>query len=331
MTELEQPINTIVGMIDKHHEDKQEPPRYHFGLSQCGHDCDRWLWLSFRWSVIERFEGRMLRLFRRGHNEEHTIVHDLRAIGLEIENAGEYNQYRVNLGSHVSGSLDGIIKSGVPDAPNKKHILEAKTHNLKSFQDLIRKGVEESKPMHYAQMQVYMESSGIDRALYVAVCKNDDRMYTERVKLKKKEAKFFKEKYIGRAKRIAMSERIPEPFKTDSTWYQCKMCAAHDFCYGSKTTKEVNCRTCARATPKEDNTFFCERWQSTIPNNQQLKGCPSHVLHPDLVPWQLKEGKDENTATYLIEGKEVCNGENGLKSSEIIANPKACAKEDSFT
>ena len=131
-----------------------------------------------------------MRLFRRGHHEENWIVSDLKAIGIDVQeidlSTGE--QYRFSDG-HFSGSLDGIALSGVPEAPEKKHILEFKTHALKSFTDLQKNGVEKSKPTHYAQMQVYMLSQDIDRALYVAVCKNDDEIYTERVRLNKTIAK----------------------------------------------------------------------------------------------------------------------------------------------
>ena len=33
----------------------QELPRTHLGISQVGHPCERYLWLSFRWPVIEKF------------------------------------------------------------------------------------------------------------------------------------------------------------------------------------------------------------------------------------------------------------------------------------
>ena len=120
---IPEPINSLSALIDKAHEDRQEPPRPHLGASLLGHPCDRWLWLSFRWSVIERFQGRILRLFRRGQNEEAQIVSDLRAIGINIVSTGGA-QSRVDFGSHVSGSLDGVITHGVPEAPAKKHIAE---------------------------------------------------------------------------------------------------------------------------------------------------------------------------------------------------------------
>lgn len=324
--ELTRPIKSIETLINEYHESQQQKPRYHFGLSMAGHHCERWMWLSFRWAVVEKFDGRMLRLFRRGHNEESILNEDLKSIGMEIQYTG-YNQYTVDFGCHVKGHLDGIIMYGVPEDPLKRHVLEEKTHNKKSFDDLVKNGVEESKPMHYAQMQVYMHGSKIDRALYVAVCKDDDRLHTERVKYKKSVAT----KLVDKCKRIAMSEAPPPPISDKSDWYQCKMCAAHDLCHGSKLTKEVNCRTCAHSTPKEDSTFFCERYQKTIPNEKQQTVYPCHVLHPDLVPWDYVEAHDRWHVNYIIDGEKVLNGKEGFKSTEIVANPKACAVNNEFT
>ena len=74
MAPIPPPRITIQSLIDAHHERATEPPRSHMGASELGHACERWLWLKFRWMVIEKFEGRTLRLFRRGHNEEATIL-----------------------------------------------------------------------------------------------------------------------------------------------------------------------------------------------------------------------------------------------------------------
>jgi CRISPR/Cas system-associated exonuclease Cas4 (RecB family) len=272
------------------------------------------MWLKFRWAVIEKFEGRILRLFRRGQNEEQTVVDDLKSIGIDVRSTG-VNQVRVNFGSHVSGSVDGIIWAGVPEAPNKKHILEIKTHSQKSFDDVCKHGVQKSKPEHYAQMQGYMFGLDIDRALYVAVCKNDDQIYTERVKLDKA----FAGKMVERAKMIATMDTIPAPMSTDSTWYQCKFCSCHDFCFGSKKTKEVNCRTCAHSTAKADSTWHCAKFDASIPTDYQYKGCDSHVIHPDLVPWKLISSRNtETVACYEVDGKQWLNGEGKTPSTEML-------------
>ncbi len=326
---IPEPENSIQSLIDRFHASHSEPPRPHMGCSQLGHPCDRWLWLSFRWAVGPEFPGRILRLFRRGHREEETIVSDLRAIGVDVTHTGSH-QVRVDFGAHVSGSVDAIIDSGVPEAPKKKHIAEFKTHSLKSFNAVAAQGVEKSKPEHFIQMQTYMHGQKIDRALYVAVCKDDDRIYTERVRYDKEIA----EKAIQRGKRIALADNMPAPVSSDPSWYQCKFCAAHSFCMETRLTQEVNCRTCAHSSPREDSTWHCARYEtSDIPVEFQRSGCECHVLHPDLVPWEMKCGPDKWTAVYVINGREVANGEGDARiytSKEILANPQACAAGDEY-
>ena len=54
-------------------------------------------------------------------------------------------------------------------------------------------------------MQVYMLGSGLERALYFPVCKNDDRVEPERVRLDKP----YAEGMVKRAQEIAVSD-VPE-------------------------------------------------------------------------------------------------------------------------
>lgn len=314
---LPEPIHNLVALIDQHHESLAEKPRGHLGCSTLGHHCERWLWLSFRWAVIEKFEGRILRLFRRGHNEEATIIADLRAAGLDVRSS----QARVNFGSHVSGSLDGIIESGVPEAPRKRHVAEFKTHAKKSFEDVVKNGVEKSKPQHWVQMQVYMFGMNIDRALYVAVNKDNDHLYTERVRLDRDVA----EKAIAKGQRIALADRMPPPISTDPSWFQCRFCSAHSFCHEAKPTKHANCRTCAHSTAMPDSTWRCERHEAdNIPEDFQHEGCDDHVIHPDLVPWPMTPSEDGLSVTWDIDGRQVVNGPGGYTSKEILTNPEAC-------
>ena len=313
---------TITSLIDKAHEAKKELPRPHMGCSGLGHYCDRWIWLSFRWAVQPEFPGRIKRLFRRGHNEEATIISDLRAIGMSVTRS----QLSVDLGCHVAGSLDGIGK-GVPEAPNTEHVLEFKTHSLKSFNDLDKNGVMKSKPMHYTQMQLYMYGTGLKRALYLAVCKDNDEIYTERIEYDKEHAK----KYIDRGHRLALTDRLPPPISTDPSWFECKLCDGHIFCHKTKTTKHVNCRTCAHITPLSDSTWHCAKWDAIVPTEHQYTGCESHVLHPDLVPWKRLDSPSDWVAVYEINGLGVANGEPGegvYASSELLANAEACAIPD---
>jgi len=310
---LQTPIdNSISSLIDKYHEESNTNPfRPHMGVSLIGNECERYLFLVFRWAVAPNFPGRILRLFRRGQLEENQIVLDLKNIGIYVHD----QQKRVNFNYHVSGSIDGIIKGGIPEAPKSEHLLEMKSYNDSRFKKLKKEGVEKSDSVYFVQCNVYMDGLGIDRALFYAVNKNTDEIYTERLRLDKKVSK----KYIERAQKITMSDRLPYPLSTDRTFFKCKMCNMHEFCHKTNLTKEVNCRTCAHSTAEPDNTFPCDLHKGEIPVEYQYQGCRSHVLHPDLVPWkQVEEKSTEKTACYLIDGVEVLNGEEGKSSLEIL-------------
>lgn len=328
MATIPESQNSIVELIDRYHESQAEAPRPHLGASMLGHPCDRWLWLSFRWTIAEKFPGRMLRLFRRGHLEEAQIVADLRAIGCKLHDTDENGkQMRVDFGSHVSGSMDGVIESGVPGATATPHIAEFKTHSDKSFAELKSKGVEKAKPMHWAQMQVYMHGTGLTRALYVAVNKNTDEYYTERLHYDAESA----QRLVDRGRRITMSGRMPDPLSVDPTWYQCKFCPAHSFCHSGELPQpeRVNCRNCCHSTPEADGEWTCARWGGhDIPLDAQRTGCPSHVIHPDLVPWTLIDSKDDWSAVYKIGECHAVNGEAGVPTAQLLVNPQAYADRE---
>lgn len=314
------PLNTLVAAIDAAHQANQEPPRPHLGASVIGHKCQRWIWLSFRWAVIEKFPGRILRLFRRGHREESIVYEDLRLAGCKVQtvDAETRKQYRFSDG-HFAGSCDGIV-TGLPEAPKTPHLLEIKTHSLKSFNEVKAKGVLLSKPQHYAQMQVYMAAFKLDDALYYAVCKDNDEIYTERVKASEHDQKTF----MDRAQRIIEADRIPQPISTDPSWFECKWCAGHDLCHGSKLTKQANCRTCLHSTAERDGTWTCAHWGMDIPDAEaQRAGCDNHILHPDLVPWQFEH--KQTGVIWLTPNGDILNAPGGHTSAEIVANWQACA------
>lgn len=279
MSTIPDPTYSIAAAIDAAHEAEIDQPRNHMGASLLGHHCDRYLWISFRWAMRERFHGRILRLFRRGRLEEATAVDDLRRVGCVITNTGA-DQARVDFGCHVSGSVDGVIRSGLPGAEKTPHILEIKTHSRKSFEQLERDGVKAAKPMHFTQMQVYMMGLGLDRALYYAVCKDDDRIYTERVRLDRHHA----EAAVARGQRIAIADAMPEPCAGASAiWYLCKFCPAHALCHRGVSVPERNCRTCGYSTATADGRWHCELWRADIPDGAQLDGCEKFEIHPHMI------------------------------------------------
>ena len=66
-----------------------------------------------------------------------------------------------------------------------------------------------------------------------------------------------------------------------------------------------------------------------MPFDFQIKGCDKHVLHPDLVPWQIVASESTPTvAAFDVNGHTLKNGPENLTSRELIANAPACAARE---
>jgi CRISPR/Cas system-associated exonuclease Cas4 (RecB family) len=317
MAKVPAPIHSTVARIYQAYEnDADNNNRPHLGASLIGHACERYLWLTFRWADKKKFPGRMLRLFETGQLEEARFTANLRRIGVQIhETSPDGKQWRVStLGGHFGGSMDGA-GLGFPEAPKSWHVIEMKTHNDKSFNELVKNGVQKSKPQHWAQVQTYMGLTGMDRAFYLAVNKNTDELYSERVEYDPVE--FAKIK--ARAERVISAAEPPLRVSNDPSWYVCKMCDFHEQCHGNKVPK-ANCRTCAHSTPEMDGDegrWSCAWFKHDIGYIAQLESekCSSHRYIPILLE---KAGpvKDVKDCDVHYEGGLV-NGASGLSSVEI--------------
>lgn len=280
---------TVEAIYSYWQNSQNEPRRGYLGGSVIGRECERQLWYGFRWSESAgQFEGRILRLFDRGHREEATFVRELRGIGCEVydidPSTGQQFRFKAVYG-HAGGGMDGVLK-GVPEAPKSWHVAEFKTHGSKSFASLIKDGVLKSKPEHYGQVQLYMRWAKLDRALYLAVNKDTDELYSERIRYDEAEASRLEQK----AERVIFA---PEPLpriSEDPAFYKCKFCPASRTCHTS-ALPAVSCRTCLHATPEKDGDgrWSCAKWRdeadqpSTIPIEHQRTGCDSHLYIPALL------------------------------------------------
>ena len=327
MAKVPEPMNTTAALIYQAYEsDADDGHRPHLGASLIGHACERHLWLTFRWAKTKRWPGRMLRLFETGQLEEPRIVRNLRRIGVQVhETAPDGKQWRVSaVGGHFGGSMDAALV-GLPEAPKTWHVAEFKTFNEKSFKELQAKGVEKAKPMHWDQMQTYMGLTGMERAMYIAVCKNDDTIYTERVEF---DAVEFA-KIMERAERVISADEPPLRISNDPSWYECKMCDHHSLCHGEEAP-DVNCRTCAHSTPVvdgEDGKWDCNQFGEVgLLAQRESHNCAAHRYIPILLE-RFGQHKDyvNGDVVYQHEHGEFVNGQGpgALSSLEI----KACEQK----
>ena len=244
--------------------------RPYLGASQLGHTCDRYLWYSFRWCYESEISSRLQRLFNRGHREEPEIIKELEKIGIKCY--GDQTEFVAGHG-HIRGHCDGMADN-VPEAPKTTHLLEFKTMNDKSFKDLKKKGLKMSKPVYWAQVQLYMHGLGLTRCLHINVNKNDDDLYIERIRYDEEDALSLLRKGMD----ILYSE-FPPIKKLSPTWYECKWCNAKGICHGNQHIHET-CRTCEHGDLVVDGNWECSyngpEHATTLTVERQRIGCTEY-------------------------------------------------------
>ena len=241
--------------------------RPYLGASAIGHSCERYLWYAFRWCYTEEISARLARLFNRGHREEPAIVETLASVGITCFDDQEEIVF---CHGHCKGHCDG--KSiGVIEAPQTVHLNEYKTMSDKYFKDVCKQGVMLSKPGYYAQVQLYMKFLKLTRTLFVAVNKNDDSMYIERIKYDSKFAKAL----VNKAESIVLSEEPPKK-RFQPTWYACRYCSARGICHGSVEVNQ-NCRTCKNCDILPEGRWECCLHDVVLSTSQQRLGCKKYT------------------------------------------------------
>ena len=257
---------------------KEDDWRDHLGASLIGRECARELWYSFHWTTLKKFDGRMLRLFNRGHLEEPRFIALLMMIGCQVwQIDANGKQFRISRHKkHFGGSLDGVAL-GIPDMPDEPVLAEFKTHGEKSFTKLAAVGVISAKWEHFIQMQVYMGKNNLRWAIYCAVNKNTDEIHLELVQFDPIQY----QRYLDRSAMIIDSREPPPKLNESPGWYGCKFCDSKPVCHG-KDLPAQNCRTCRWSTPREEGLWICINpiLPGPISAEQQRLGCSHYELNP---------------------------------------------------
>jgi hypothetical protein len=254
--------------------------RTHLGCSLIGHDCKRYLWYSFRWAHREQFDGRMQRLFNRGHREEDRFVEYLRGIGAQVwthddaqppKANGELPQYRVTwCGGHAGGSLDGVVvlpeKYGIP----YPLLAEFKTKgDGRKWQKLVEDGMPYAEPKHWAQTCSYATEYDLNGILYMSVNKNTEDLFVQILKTDRAHGAHMKAK----AGMIVDSRKAPPRISDNPTFSACVYCPMKKICHEGAPL-EKNCRSCKNAVPIANAKWLCELYGQAIPDDVIATGCP---------------------------------------------------------
>ena len=265
-------LQKVLPHLGDAYSQSQDPFRTHLGASGLGDECARKVWYGFRWATKPKFQGRILRLFNRGHLEEGRVIALLLAIGVTVYQQDEHGkQFRISFAEgHAGGSGDGVAV-GIPDlTPGTACLLEFKTHSDKYFTQMVKDGVRAAKFEHYVQMNLYMRKMGLAVGLYVAVNKNNDDIYMELVPLDVAIA----DKFLERGEKIVWLESAPNKLNESPGFFKCRMCDHRNVCHNNGSVDQ-NCRTCAYSEPRPDKIWFCKNpvAPGVLDKEAQFKGC----------------------------------------------------------
>lgn len=305
MATIPEPLHTTISEIDASYErDAESRHSRRLGASELGRECAREIWYRFRWvEPLEVFSGRMRRLFQTGHLEEARLVADLRRAGVDVRDTdpATKKQY-IATDEHIVCKADGLAL-GLKEAPATWHAIELKTMNKKNFNALVKHGLETSKPEHAAQLRTAMALGGLSRGYYLAKCKDDERLYSER--LEHDEGKW--RDIRKRALNIVYSPTPPPRADNNPNAFVCKFCRYAERChnklepmYPQNPTHmpQRNCRTCIHSTPLTDGTWKCEHLDKELDYEAQQAGCDQHLYIPDLLSWLTQSNATEHAVSY---------------------------------
>lgn len=265
-----QKLKEVLPHISDAYSSDDFPFRSHLGASMIGDPCMRKIWYSFRWHSIPKFDGRLIRLFNRGHLEEGRIIAALLMINVNVWQQDEKgNQFRISdCKNHFGGSGDGVGIS-IPDLDaNTPALLEFKTSNERLFNKLSSSGVKKEKYVHYVQMSTYSYKMNIDHSLYICVNKNTDALHAEIVPADHTVARLN----IDKADHIIFSKKAPEKLSKSPSWFECKFCEYREICHYKKEP-ERNCRTCVNSIPSDDGKWICGLTSNELSKMDQFNGC----------------------------------------------------------
>lgn len=234
------------GIIDEamQKENAAQAPRKYLGASRLGDECLRKLGYEFHHTPKDEgreFKGATLRIFQRGHTGEDNMAARLRLAGFDlVTHKQDGGQIGFNTGWNeargcytLSGHIDGVVtKAPYASGLATPALWENKVLGDKSWNDTMKKGVRASKPVYFAQMQVYMAYLDLsdNPGLFTAENANTGAIYAERVPFDPAAAQANSDRGV-KVVTSASPDELPRVAAT-ATDFRCKWCDFAARCWG---------------------------------------------------------------------------------------------------
>jgi hypothetical protein len=227
-------INALIdeALETAHHA---QPPRDYLGGSRIGEPCARRLAYEMTHIPVDQgmgFRGGLLRIFDAGHQFEDLTIRWLQAAGFDLRIRGkDGRQFGFSIaGGRIRGHIDGVIVGGPDVGLSWPALFEHKALNQKSWTDLVKRGLRLSKPIYFAQCQLYMAYMDLGVALLTAMNKNTQELYHEVVPFETSEAQRLSDKAVDILRAVGADE-LPPRIAIAPDFHLCRMCPYTQRCW----------------------------------------------------------------------------------------------------
>ena len=210
--------------------------RLYLGASRLGVACERQLQFEYAQAPVDYgrdFQGRILRIFERGHLNEESMVTWLRGAGFDLRTHkanGEQYGFSVAEG-RLQGHIDGVFVDG-PDGFAYPALWESKCLGAKSWRDVEKKGLAISKPVYAAQVAVYQAYLDLHEhpAIFTAVNADTMEIYAELIPFDAALAQRMSDRAVRVITATEAQEQLSRAY-LDPTHFECKFCSYAERCW----------------------------------------------------------------------------------------------------
>ncbi|WP_051213427.1 isoleucyl-tRNA synthetase [Rubritepida flocculans] len=212
---------------------RQQRPRDYLGGSRIGEPCARKLVYEVSHAPKDRdVEPGILRVFDAGHQFEALSIRWLRLAGFDLRDRGpDGEQFGfVAAGGRLRGHADGVIVTGPDVGLRWPALWEHKALGQKSWTDLVKRGLRLSKPIYFAQVQLYMAYLDLEVALLTALNRDTLALHHEAVPFDAAEAQRLSDHAVD-ILRAAEAGELPLRIAQASDFHLCRSCPYATRCW----------------------------------------------------------------------------------------------------
>lgn len=217
-------------------ERRKDGEHNYLGASQLGGSCERAIQYDYSRVPADpgrEIDGRILRIFERGHLIEARMATWLRRAGFKLRTG---NRQRKQIGfstldGQFQGHIDGIFTHG-PAPLQYPCLWENKCLGAKYWREIEKKGLSVARPEYAAQIAIYQAYLELHEhpALFTAVNADTMEIYAELVPFEANLAQRISDRAAKIITATQAKETLPRPF-ADSSYFECRMCAWQNKCW----------------------------------------------------------------------------------------------------